>query len=123
MKKIIFSLAMIMAFSTLQSFETPAQGVQPATITYLGARENGVVFELRLDVAKGKRSELVIRNRKEEIIYEEYIKESKLVKHFVLPSDENDEYVFIVRNGNSRYEKKFTVSRVQTTSITVQEVI
>ncbi|HQR02044.1 MAG TPA: hypothetical protein PLA61_14425, partial [Ferruginibacter sp.] len=75
MKRIIFSLAMIMAFSTLQSFETPAQGVQPATITYLGARENGVVFELRLDVARGKRSELVIRNRKEEIIYEEYIKE------------------------------------------------
>ena len=123
MKRIIFSLAMIMAFSTLQSFETPAQGVQPATITYLGARENGVVFELRLDVATGKRSELVIRNRKEEIIYEEYIKEIKLVKHFVLPYDENDEYVFIVRNGNSRYEKKFTVSRVQTTSITVQEVI
>ncbi len=123
MKRIIFSLAMIMAFSTLQSFETPAQGVQPATITYLGARENGVVFELRLDVARGKRSELVIRNRKEEIIYEEYIKESKLVKHFVLPYDENDEYVFIVRNGNSRYEKKFTVSRIQTTSITVQEVI
>ena len=107
----------MMAFS-LQSLETPARVYNPTTITYLGAGRT-VVFELRLDVATGKRFRTRRSVTGKKSSTEEYIKENKLVKHFVLPYDENDRYVFIVRNSNSRYEKKFTVSPCQTTNITV----
>jgi len=122
MKKLILSIAILMAAASLQSFQLPVFGQQSATITYLGTKGNDIVFELKLENNTGKRSALLIKDKSGETVYEETIFEKQLVKRFILPADETNEFVFVVSNGTNKYEKRFKVDRVQTTSIAVNEV-
>lgn len=122
MKKTILSIAVFLAVATLQSFYVLPANAQTAAITYVGIKENGIEFELRLDHESNKNSLLIISDKNGDIVYEENFKEKKLVKRFLLPSDESSEYTFVVRNGALKYEKHFVISRSQVTTIHVNEV-
>lgn len=122
MKKLILSIAIVMATASLQSFLVLPATAQSATVTYVGIKENGIVFELKLENENNRPARFIIKDRAGEELYDESFKEKTVVKRFLLPCDENGEYTFVVRNGTTRYEKHFTVNRTQVTTVNVNEI-
>ncbi len=121
MKKIIAGIAVLFILLTAQATISNTIPGQLATVTYIGIRDNGLLFELQLNNEQTKAAYIIIKDKNGEVLYEENFRERKLVKRFLLPSDESGEFIFVVRNGSNNYEKRFSVNRKQTTTILVDE--
>lgn len=111
-----------MATTSLQSFLVIPAAAQQTSVTYVGLKENGIVFELKLENEDNQASRFSIKDKAGNVLYEENFKEKTVVQRFLLPSDENSEYTFVVSNRSAKYEKHFSVNRTLVTSINVREI-
>lgn len=122
MKKLILGIAIIMATTSLQSFLVIPAAAQQTSVTYVGLKENGIVFELKLENEDNQASRFSIKDKAGNVLYEENFKEKTVVQRFLLPSDENSEYTFVVSKRSAKYEKHFSVNRTLVTNINVKEI-
>lgn len=108
-------------------FVYPSAHVEPvfnnpfSSVNYVGAKENGLAFDLFWDISNGRDVTVSITNNNNELIYQQTFKDKKSLKRFVLPNDSNGTFTFLIRSGKMRYEKRFTVARQVTETLQVTE--
>ncbi len=107
MKKLILGIAIIMATTSLQSFLVIPAAAQQTSVTYVGLKENGIVFELKLENEDNQASRFSIKDKAGNVLYEENFKEKTVVQRFLLPSDENSEYTLWLATGRQSMKSIF----------------
>ena len=79
------------------------------------------MFDIFWDVENDRGVTVYIVDGSGETIHMQQYKEKKSLKRFVLPSDSQGTYTFIIRNGTLRYEKRFNVAVRYTETVEVTE--
>ncbi|HTH29716.1 MAG TPA: hypothetical protein VL946_00145 [Lacibacter sp.] len=123
MKKTFLSIiaACFTCFSILASVPYPVLSKSFSTISFVGEKEKGLVFDIFWDVDNDRGVTVYIVDGTGETIHMQQYKEKKSLKRFVISSDSQGTYTFIIRSGNLRYEKRFNVAVRYTETVEVTE--
>jgi hypothetical protein len=123
MKKTILSIIAFyfISFSISTAAPYPVLKKSFSTISFAGAKEKGLVFDIVWDVENDRGVTVSIVDGSGETIHTQQFKEKKSLKRFVLPSESYGTYTFIIRSGNLRYEKRFNVAVRYTETVEVTE--
>lgn len=123
MKKTILSIIVFyfISFSILTAAPYPVLNKPFSSISFAGAKEKGLVFDIFWDIEDDRAVTVYIVDGSGETIYMQQFKEKKSLKHFVLPSESFGTYKFIIRSGKLCYEKRFNVAVRYTETVEVTE--
>ena len=123
MKKTFLSIVIFcfICSSISSSAAYPTLAKSFSTISFAGAKEKGLVFDIFWDVENDRGVTVYIVDGSGETIHMQQYKEKKSTKRFVLPSESNGTYTFVIRSGNLRYEKHFNIAVRYTETVEVTE--
>ena len=123
MKKTILNIIAFyfISFSIATAAPYPVLKKSFSTISFAGAKEKGLVFDIFWDVENDRGVTVYIVDGSGETIHIQQYTEKKSLKRYVLPSESFGTYTFIIRSGNLRYEKRFNVAVRYTETVEVTE--
>jgi hypothetical protein len=97
-----------------------AAGTDPAMVSYLGAQEDMLVFNVGYSNPKGNKFVVAIKDQDGNLLFQDVFKDKSFYKQFKLPKTDKDRIAFVFSNGqDAPVVKTFAVN---VTSHLVQEV-
>lgn len=109
-----------MADHAMTDHATIIAGAERATVNYLGAQDDMLVFNVAYQNPKGSRFILTIRDQEGNQLYQDFFKDKTFYKQFRLPRTDKDRIVFAI--GNGQKESVIKTFAVNVNSRSVQEV-
>lgn len=123
MKKTILSIIIFYFLSVSNSSAAPYPVLDKSfsSISFVGAKEKGLVFDIFWDMETEQPVTVYIVDGSGETIHMQQYKERKSLKRFVLSSESHGTYTFVIRSGKLRYEKRFNVAVRYSETVEVTE--
>jgi hypothetical protein len=92
-----------------------------ASITYVGAMEKGIAFDISWTDYTGN-TEVMIKDKNNNVIYRSTFTESDIKRRFYLSKEESDQYVFTVINSKKKIERRYSISSSFVEQVQVNEL-
>ena len=105
---------------TTADHATTVNGVAQASVKYLGAQDDMLVFNVAYQNPQGSRFVLTIKDQEGNQLYQDFFKDKSFYKQFRLPKTDKDRIVFVI--GNGQEESVIKTFAVNVNSRSVQEV-
>lgn len=98
--KIVLGITFVMAFATAhaQSASSGDGQNEQATVKYLGAQDDMIVFNVSYPNPEGNKFQLTIKDQDGASIYQNTFSERAFYKQFRLPKTDKDRIVFLFHN-------------------------
>ena len=97
--KLSLAAAFVLALSTAKAQSTGSTATDNvATVKYLGAQEDMLVFDVSYINPSGGKFQIVIKDQDGTPLYQNVFSEKSIYKQFRLPKSEKDRVVFVIRD-------------------------
>ncbi len=116
-------LAGLVGSLSFSSFAATNKGGKevPSAVQYVGATDQGVVFNVKYDNATAEPFSLIIKNEYGDVVYQQQFKDKNFEKKVLLTKEPGEaRLTFIIRSVSANVKQTFDIS---TTTKTVEEVV
>lgn len=93
----VFALLTFTAANAQSGGAAPVNIVEAATVKFLGAQDDMLVFNVSYDNPKGSRFVIAVRDQSGNQLYQDIFTDKTFYRQFRLPKTDKDQVVFVIR--------------------------